>query len=166
MATRLLLVAWWRHCGGGTQCGGLGQPPDGHWSSLALSSCQQYPPLYCHTTVQWRQRKRRALTRFGFTVGKLSFPDHNENFKSKKFTATRQYSGGNVSGERSLAMALRLASWVSLNYYENFKLKNLTATGTTVQWRQRKRRALTRFGFTVGKLSFPDYNENFKSKNK
>ena len=63
---------------------GLGQPPDGHWSSLALSSCQQYPPLYCHTTVQWWQRKRRALTRFGFTVGKLSFPDYNENFKSKK----------------------------------------------------------------------------------
>ena len=33
---------------------------------------------------------------------------------TRRFTATRQYSGGNVSGERSLALALRLASWVSL----------------------------------------------------
>ena len=29
---------------------------------------------------------------------------------TRRFTATQQYSGGNVSGERSLALALRLAS--------------------------------------------------------
>ena len=51
---------------------GLGQPPDGHWSSLALSS---YPAYFIRGYVP---------------------------------------HVGNVSGERSLALALQLAGWIYL----------------------------------------------------
>ena len=51
---------------------GLGQPPDGHWSSLALSS---YPACFIRGYVP---------------------------------------HVGNVSGERSLALALQLAGWIYL----------------------------------------------------
>ena len=51
---------------------------------------------------------------------------------TRRFTATQQYSGGNVSGERSLALALRLASWVSLITIKISNHKTLLPHDSTV----------------------------------